>query len=370
MNKLKILCVIDDLTAGGAQRQLVNLALGLKSLGHELSFLTYHKRTFYEEVLIKAGVQLHLIEEKKSIKRLFKFRKFIRSNQYNSVISFLGVPSFLASFAAFPSKDFTLIVGERSSNPAMKKSIKSKLIRLFYFKADFIVANSFSNIELVKSILPLISEKKYKVIYNGLDLNKYKPEFQFEFNSESRFKLMIPASYRKLKNLLGLIEAVNLLNTEEQNKLLVQWFGDKSPKGNHDSIIHEAITLIDQYKLNEVFQLNDATHEIADKMKWADAVGLFSFFEGLPNAICEGMACGKPIIASDVSDVPLLIEEGINGFICQANNPQNISLAIRKLLSLNKEQLIKMGSLNRSKAEDLFDEVKITSAYEKLLMKN
>lgn len=370
MNKLKILCVIDDLTAGGAQRQLVNLALGLKSLGHDISFLTYHERTFYVEILSKAGIKIHLIDEKNPLLRLLKFRKFIRSNQFTSVISFLGVPSFLASFAAFPIKKFKLIVGERSSNPEIIRSIKSKLIRLFYFKADFIVANSFSNIGLVKSILPWISENKFKVIYNGLDLKKFHASNDFKFKSNPRFTIMIPASYRKLKNLLGLIQAVQLLDKIDQDKLLIQWYGDKSSKGNHDSILERAIALIEQYNLQDVFQLNDATHEVAEKMKLADAVGLFSFFEGLPNAICEGMACGKPIIATKVSDVPLLIEDGVNGFICEANQPETISNSIRKLLSLNTQQLSSMGLLNRTKSDKLFDENTINRAYEVLLMKN
>jgi glycosyltransferase involved in cell wall biosynthesis len=370
LKKLDILCVIDDLTAGGAQRQLVNLGLGLKSFGHDVSFLTYHKKTFYEQIIDEAGIKLILIEEPNALKRLIKFRRFIRNSKYTSIISFLGVPSFLTSYAAFPSKKFTLIVGERSNNPEMKKSIKSKLIRLFYFKSDFIVANSFSNIELVKSILPWISENKFKVIYNGLNLNKFHSNLDFKFRSNPRFTIIIPASYRKLKNLLGLIEAVHLLNKNEQDKLLIQWYGDKSTKGNHDSIFETATALIEQYKLQDVFQLNDATHEVAEKMKLADAVGLFSFFEGLPNAICEGMACGKPIIASMVSDVPLLIEDGVNGFICDANQPETIVNSIRKLLSLDKQQLSSMGLLNRTKAEKLFDEITITRAYEELLMKN
>jgi glycosyltransferase involved in cell wall biosynthesis len=370
LKKLDILCVIDDLTAGGAQRQLVNLALGLKSFGHDVSFLTYHKRTFYEQILNEAGINLILIEEPNALKRLLKFRRFIRNSKYTSIISYLGVPSFLASFAAFPRKKFNLIVGERSSNPEIKKSIKSKLIRLFYFKSDFIVANSFSNIELVKSILPWISENKFKVIYNGLNLNKFNSNPDFRFHSNPRFTILIPASYRKLKNLLGLIEAVQLLNKNDQDKLLIQWFGDKSPKGNHDSILETAIALIEQYTLQDVFQLNDATHDVAEKMKLADAVGLFSFFEGLPNAICEGMACGKPIIATKVSDVPLLIEDGVNGFICEANQPETISNSIKKLLSLNTQQLSSMGFLNRNKAEKLFDEITINRTYEELLMKN
>jgi len=36
-----ILCVIDTLGSGGAQRQLVNIAIGFKERGHTVSFLVY-----------------------------------------------------------------------------------------------------------------------------------------------------------------------------------------------------------------------------------------------------------------------------------------------------------------------------------------
>ena len=43
---MKILCLIDDLGSGGAQRQLVNLSKGFVSRGHEVSFLVYHPADF------------------------------------------------------------------------------------------------------------------------------------------------------------------------------------------------------------------------------------------------------------------------------------------------------------------------------------
>lgn len=42
----RILCFIDSLGAGGAQRQLVNLAIGLKKRGYIVHFLVYHVDNF------------------------------------------------------------------------------------------------------------------------------------------------------------------------------------------------------------------------------------------------------------------------------------------------------------------------------------
>ena len=47
----KIVCLIDDLCPGGAQRQLVGLAYLLKESGYDISVMTYHNDSFYMPVL-------------------------------------------------------------------------------------------------------------------------------------------------------------------------------------------------------------------------------------------------------------------------------------------------------------------------------
>ena len=101
-------------------------------------------------------------------------------------------------------------------------------------------------------------------------------------------------------------------------------------------------------------------------MKKADAIGLFSYFEGLPNTICEGLLLGKPVVVTRVSDVPLMIKEDINGFLCDANDPISISKALSKLLDASAEQLRQMGLRNRTLGQSLFNKEKILDDYEAL----
>jgi glycosyltransferase involved in cell wall biosynthesis len=96
-------------------------------------------------------------------------------------------------------------------------------------------------------------------------------------------------------------------------------------------------------------------------------VGLFSFYEGLPNAVCEGMACQKPILLSDVCDAGSLVVDGENGFLCDPASPQSIAQAFQRLASASEEQLKKMGLASRRKAEALFAEEVIISFYERVL---
>lgn len=52
----KIVCLIDDLCPGGAQRQLVGLAYLLKESGYDISVMTYHNDSFYMPVLSDNGI--------------------------------------------------------------------------------------------------------------------------------------------------------------------------------------------------------------------------------------------------------------------------------------------------------------------------
>jgi glycosyltransferase involved in cell wall biosynthesis len=99
----------------------------------------------------------------------------------------------------------------------------------------------------------------------------------------------------------------------------------------------------------------------------ADVVGLFSFFEGLPNTICEGMALGKPILASAVSDIPLFIEDEINGKLFNPFDVNSIAESIRYFLSLRRDELEMMGVQNRQKAVELFDHKKNLRKYIELI---
>ena len=48
---MKILFFIDDLGSGGAQRQLVNLAIQISTLGNDVDVLSYSGNNYYRELL-------------------------------------------------------------------------------------------------------------------------------------------------------------------------------------------------------------------------------------------------------------------------------------------------------------------------------
>lgn len=358
---MKILCFIDSLGSGGAQRQMVELAKGFEEKGHDVSLLTYHNINFFKPELDKHNIAVKTVEESNYIKRLFKIRKTIRRHRPDAVLSFLEAANFMATFAGFPSRKWKLVVGERSANPAILSNNKLWWYRKAHFFADYIVGNSHKNIQLVKKIIPRINEEKLKVIYNSIEIPEQN---NFSLPESESTSIVIAASYRAVKNLDGLIEALQLLPDEYKERLKINWYGNISMNNSYFQSQQKKIA---QFNLNKVLTLNDKTNQIYQKYETADFVGLFSHFEGFPNTICEAMVMRKPVIVSKVSDVPLFIKENVNGFLCESNQPESIKNAFIKAIDSTQHQRMMMGENNFDVAKQQFNKEVIVDQYLKLL---
>jgi len=359
---LRIVCVIDELGSGGAQRQLVGIAVAFKQKGHDVSFLVYHKGDFFKDTLDINGIPITLINESNYLKRLLKMRRFIRRGEYDVVIAFLEAAAFIAEMAGLPSKKWKLIVGERSANPRMLQSFKLKFYRWCHIFSDYIVANSHANLALIKKVNPLLSQKKCKVIYNLLDAEVWKPDDTYVPMRGGKLRFIVASNHQYLKNAAGFIEAVHNLQKHEKSKLQIHWYGDKSSDDSYTNTIR----LVQRYDLENVFSFYPATKNIREKMQQADVVGLFSFYEGLPNAVCEAMMLGKVVMASNVSDIPSLLEDS-QELIFDPSNINSITTVLQYILTISSEDFIQIGRQNRQRATKIFSKEHVTSAYSSLI---
>ena len=83
-------------------------------------------------------------------------------------------------------------------------------------------------------------------------------------------------------------------------------------------------------RINFLGEQRDIQKLLAD----SDALILASHYEGLPNVVCEALACGRPILASNVSDNRVLVKDGYRGFLFDPNKPDSISESISSLMKL------------------------------------
>lgn len=349
----KIILLIDNLGSGGAQRQLVNLAVLLKKRGYDTSMLVYSDVPFFKAKLEENNVPVKLIKVNGTVARMLQIRKYLRKSDADVVIPFLEIPCFLACFSKMGGAKWKLITNELSAKNATFTSRRNRIFNFFERFSDAKIGNSENAIKLWKKYYPQYNDK-YGVIYNPVVIPEETVSHSLKHTRGERFRLTVAASYQGLKNPLRVIEAVSLLDDDRKSRLDLQWYGKIEVTTGDTRVYERAVQMVSELQLSSCITLNPETKEIYQIMAVSDAVGLFSTVEGLPNTICEGMMLAKPIVMSTVSDWEVLTEG--NGFSCDPNSAESIRDAIAGLLDADDTTLARMGKCSREKALSLFDQ--------------
>ena len=360
---MRILFFIDSLGSGGAQRQMVTIAKLYNKNGYNVSFLVYHEHDFFKEDLADSGIHIHYCKADNYLSRILKIRNYIRKNNFDTVISFLETPDFLNCISAIGGRKWRVITSERSAKEAKFTSRRGKIFGWFRRFSDAIVCNSHNAESIWMKYYPKYTDKLH-VIYNPTILPTISSTYIPKKNG--KLNIVVAASYQYLKNPIGLVKALCLLNEDERKNIRIDWYGQKDVFMWGTKVYDEALKLIIDNNLQDSIHLNEPEKDIAELMNKADIIALFSELEGLPNAICEGMMIGKPIIMTKVSDYSVLVEES-NGYLCDWDDPCSIKDALSKAIKLNKAELILMGENSKSKAERLFSKDIILSQWNNLL---
>lgn len=350
---------------GGAERQIVTVGCLLKDAGFDVEYLCYADGDFYAPILEEKQIPIKCKLLPNYLKRMFYVRKFIRKGNYDVVISFLETPNFLNNFAAVGGKSWKVITGERSAQKRTFLSKKGKIFCWFQRYADYIVCNSDNAKKLWIKYYPQY-ENKLVTIYNNVTLRSVSSSYMPK--RDGRVHILVAASYQNVKNAIGLVNALALLNEQERGNIHVDWYGKKVIATTGTKEYDDACNTIEKNGLQDVITLHEGTTEIHNRMNEADAVGLFSKYEGLPNAICEGMMLGKPIVMTRVSDYATLVDDS-NGFLCDWDSPETIKDALLRLINLRKDELLGKGKNSKIRAERLFSQERIIKQWTDFIKK-
>ncbi len=80
----------------------------------------------------------------------------------------------------------------------------------------------------------------------------------------------------------------------------------------------------------------------ADPWSWhavADVLVCASDIESLPRSITEAMAFGTPVLSTRTFGVPELIEDGVNGFLCEVGDAASLAAGLDRVLSMDARML-------------------------------
>jgi glycosyltransferase involved in cell wall biosynthesis len=366
---MKILCIIDSLGSGGAQRQMVNLACGLKGKGHVVElFLYFPELRFFRPEIDAAAIPVHVVSKGKgfSSKVIWRLVQLYRMGKYDRVISFLDGPNLYAEIAHVItlSKEI-LIISERRSFKMEIPSLRLLLLRLCHSFADCVVANSYAHANWLGK-RPWLKHKTY-TIYNGYSLS-IEPDGQVLHGVTSEIKLLVIGRIDTGKNGLRLLQGVMRFYEKHGDCPIVLWAGRQDPSTASLQERQQIEQLLTKHPdIASHWQFLGERRDIPDLLQHSDALIHVSLYEGLPNAVCEAFVAARPVIVSNVCDHPVLVEEGVRGFLCDPHSPESICEAIERFVTLTPEERQQMGRNARVYAEQYLSIDRMVSDYEALL---
>lgn len=308
---MKVLQVINNLEAGGAQKLIETFVPIMKSIkGIEVDVLILsEKGNVFHNNLEKNNINVFSIKNLNLYNPLqvFQIRKYI--SKYDIVHVHL-FPSFYWVSLAFKliltNKPRLILTEHNTHNRRREKWYFRCVERFIYSSFDKVISISEETQKNLLNWLKLNNNKtnKFVVIPNGIDIEKIKnaepaiiPEIS-KLKEDSKLICMV-GSFTPQKDQETLIKCMKYLPENvylilvgtgelmERNKLLAQKLG------------------VEKRVLFLGFKEN-----IGGILKTIDIVVLSSNWEGFGLAAVEGMAAGKPVIASDVPG----LREVVNGY--------------------------------------------------------
>lgn len=355
---MKIILFTDSLGSGGAQRQLVGLAILLKNRMYDVKVCTYHNIGFYKAILDKNNVENEIIINKSYLDRIFSVRRYIVKEKPDWVIAYQESPSVIVCLTKLLGCKYKLIVSERSTTQHI--GIKEKIRFFLYRLSDVIVPNSYSQEKFLIKHYPWMKDK-ITTITNFVDLDKFS--FYPKKHNTTKSLIVVVATVWRPKNTLGLIESVRILS-ERNHSFKIEWYGIVE---GHEQYLNSCNELINKYNLHEYIELLPKTREIHEKYRLCDYFCLPSFYEGTPNVVCEAISTGRPVICSNVCDNPIYVKDGYNGFLFNPNDPKDIANKIEQALLSSAEDYHIMCKNSRDLAEGLLSENIFIEKYINLL---
>lgn len=295
--------VITSLRTGGAEKLMVDLLPRLRDNGNHVELIVFDGvHTPFFEALEKQGIKIHAFSVNGSVYNPMHIIKLWRLIRHADIVHTHNTsPQLFAAIANIFVKTKLITTEHNTSNRRRQKAWMKPLDRWMYRQYDKIICISDQAEQNLKAYLPEIGSRVC-TIYNGIDLSLSVQTQQVDFcRKNDEVCITMVAAFREQKDQKTLIRAISLL--PDNYRLQLVGTGDQN-------LISECHQLVTKEKLHSRVSFLGMRNDVPTILSESDIIVLSSHYEGLSLSSLEGMASGRPFIASDVDG----LHEIVDGF--------------------------------------------------------
>ncbi|MGQ0810213.1 MAG: glycosyltransferase [Nitrospiraceae bacterium] len=340
----RILYVVGQLSQGGLERQLCYLLQGIDRGRYRPAVVVWSsgEPDGYASEIQSLGVSLHSFSGTRSpVSKLIALRRILQQLRPEVVHSFSFYTNYAAHFAARNTS--ALAIGSlRSDILADRRRVGAVVGMLSSRWPPDQVSNNLSTTEYIRSANSPFLPKRVHVVRNGIDLQRFRDRGRVGHNS---MNIVGVGSLLPVKRWDRVLKAASALNSQGY-RFQVRIAG-QGPLRN--SLLHQAEVLGVREQVIFLGHVSDIPKFISEGSFLVHT----SDTEGCPNAVMEGMACGRAVIATRAGDVPYLVDDERTGFIVERGDESSLANRMAALID-DPELCCAMGERARSKAEREF----------------
>jgi sugar transferase (PEP-CTERM/EpsH1 system associated) len=210
-----------------------------------------------------------------------------------------------------------------------------------------------------------VSPDRITQIYNGVDVVKFSPRVDADRRSAlsrrqgaPRFVIGTVGRLQPVKNQGSLLRAVRQLVGRYpalRDGISVAIVGD----GPERALLEQQVR---QDGMQDIVEFLGSRNDVADVLPRFDVFVLPSLAEGISNTLLEAMACGVPVIATEVGGNVELVADGDTGMLVPARDDEALAAAIYRVID-DRAFAAQCGTAARARAQSAFSLSSMTDGY-------
>lgn len=299
-----------------------------KNPWHELRSLLHYYRTYRK---VKPDIAFHFT---------------IKCNFYGSVA---------ARALRIPYVNNISGLGSAFNSEGIFNHIIRAIYKLTQSGAAHVFFQNASDHELLTSN-NLVPKKRSSILPgSGVDLDSFVPDW---VSAKKTFTFVFASRILWEKGFPYLPEAMRRVRSKADVECLVYGFVD--PKNPKYVSLADLVAWESEGLLSYCGPLDD----VREAYRRADCVVLPTYYrEGVPRSLLEAAAMGKPIITTDWVGCREVVQDNLNGLLCEAKSTESLAQAMLKMASLEPSARKIMGEQGRRLMEERFSETFIIGEY-------
>lgn len=345
---MRVLHVINNLGGGGAEKLIEQVVpkMNRANIRTDVLLLTDRANVFGAS-LERQGVSVYVIPLKNpySPRNVKHIASFILSRNYDIVHAHLFPALYWTAFASFllwHSKPIFVVTEHNTHNRRRTKRYMRFIEKLVYSKYHGVISISKKTQENLMTWLGIEKDDRFVVIYNGIDIDYFteaKPYVKEEIDTgldSDTYLLCMAGSFTAQKDQKTVIRS--LVHLPPQVHLLLVGDGPLRQECEEYAI---------ELGVENRVHFLGFRHDVARIMKSSDIIVLSSRWEGFGLVAVEGMAAGKPVIATNVQGLSEVVEGA--GILFESGDDKKLAKEIVALLA-DKERYQQVANMCSSRA--------------------